>query len=330
MIITRTPFRISFFGGGTDYPEWYKQYGGSVLNTTINKYCYIMLRPFPPFFKYKYQIRYRKSECCVKIDSIKHPTVRECLKFMGIDSGIELVHTADLPARSGLGSSSSFTVCFLHAINALNGKLITKRKLALDAIHVEQNLIKENIGSQDQTAAAFGGLNKVDFGGASNIIITPITPNHNIINKLQDNLMLFFTGFSRTASDVAGTYIKTLKKNNRKELFKMKEMVNYSIELLYNNKLDDFGKLLNESWKLKKTFSKNISNDTIDEIYAEALKCGALGGKLCGAGAGGFLLLYVPKEKQFFVKVALKDFLFVPFIFDTLGSQIILYNREEV
>lgn len=330
MIITRTPFRISFFGGGSDYPNWYEEHGGAVLNTTINKYCYIMLRYFPPFFKYKYQIRYRLSEHCSRRELIKHPVARECLKFMNINNGVELVHTADLPARSGVGSSSSFTVGCLHALNALQGNLITKRQLALDAIHIEQDLVKENVGSQDQTAAAFGGLNRIDFDDITNIMVTPITLKENIKNNFQNNLMLFFTGFSRTASEVAGTYIPNLPKKNKRELIIMHQMVYTAEQMLINNKLDDFGRLLNDAWKIKKTFSKNISNNIIDEIYSKALNSGALGGKLCGAGSGGFLLLYVPKEKQHIVKKSLRKLLYVPFIFDSLGSQIIMYNQPEL
>lgn len=215
MIITKTPFRISFFGGGTDYPVWYEKNGGSVLSTTINKYCYILCRYLPQFFSYKYRIRYTLREETRTIEEIKHPSVRECLKFLDIKEGVEMVHTSDLPAMSGIGSSSAFTVCFLHSLYALIGKIVNKRQLALDAIHVEQDLIKENVGSQDQTAAAFGGLNRIDFGGESKIAVQPITISQNKLDLLQNNLMLFFTGFSRTASTIAGEQIKQTPSKER-------------------------------------------------------------------------------------------------------------------
>lgn len=329
MIITRTPFRISFFGGGTDYPNWYLNNGGSVINTTINKYCYIMLRYLPPFFKHQYHIRYRLTEKRQSIETINHPTVRECLKFMNVERGIELVHTADLPARSGLGSSSAFTVCFLHALHAILGKLITKRQLALDAIHIEQDLVKENIGSQDQTAVAFGGLNRIDFDNNKIISVKPITLKDDFIIKLQENMMLFFTGFSRTASEVAGYYIQNLPKIKNQELITMQQLVNDAEKVLYDNNIEEFGRLLDKSWKIKKTFSKKISNFEIDAIYDIAIRSGAIGGKLCGAGGGGFLLLIVPKDRQSSVRNALKKLLLVPFKFDFIGSQIIMYNQQD-
>lgn len=329
MIITRTPFRVSFFGGGTDYPNWYKEHGGAVLNTTINKYCYIMLRYLPPFLKYKYSIRYRISEKRNSIDTIQHPTVRECLNFMNVERGIELVHTADLPARSGLGSSSAFTVCFLQALNAISGKLITKRQLALDAIHIEQNLVQENIGSQDQTAASFGGINRIDFGNNNIVSVKPIILRDEFIQELQGSLMLFFTGFSRTASEIAGCYVPNLPKHNKQELESMYQLVSEAEKVLYENNIEKFGKLMHESWQLKKTFSGKISNFEIDAIYETALRNGAIGGKLCGAGGGGFLLLVVPKERQNSVRNALKKLLLVPIKFDFLGSQIIMYHQQD-
>src|SRR3989344_3502961 len=202
MIITKTPFRISFFGGGTDYPDWYKENGGAVLSTTIDKYCYVATRYLPPFFDCKYRIRYTEKEEVQNIDEIAHPKVRECLKFLKIEKGIEMVHTSDIPAMSGMGSSSAFTVGFLHSLDALLGKIVPKQKLALDAIHVEQERVKENIGSQDQVAAAFGGLNRIDFNGNHKISVTPITIKSNRMNELQNRLMISFTGFPRTASKI--------------------------------------------------------------------------------------------------------------------------------
>lgn len=208
MIISRTPFRISFFGGGTDYPVWYKENGGAVLATSIDKYCYINIRRLPPFYDYKYRCVYSKTEQANTISEIKHPSIRECFNFMNLDQGLEIHHDADLPARSGLGSSSSFTVGLINAMYAMKGKMVTKRQLALDAIHVEQDLIKENVGSQDQTSAAFGGFNKIEFGGEQGIQVQPITIGAKKSKNLQDHLMLFFTGFSRTASEIAGEQIK--------------------------------------------------------------------------------------------------------------------------
>ena len=326
MIISRTPFRISFFGGGTDYPAWYMENGGAVLSTTIDKYCYINCRYLPPFFAYNYLIRYVLREETKTIAKIKHPSVKECLKFLNINRGIEMVHTADIPALSGIGSSSAFTVGFLNSLYALKGQMITKRQLASDAIHVEQDLIKENVGSQDQTAAAFGGFNKIDFGGKEKILVQPITINEEKLNLLQDHLMLFFTGYSRNASDIAAEQIKQTPSKD-KELRVMREMVDEAINILNGSPdgIYDFGRLLNETWQLKRSLTHLISNNQIDDIYEQALKAGAIGGKLCGAGGGGFILFFVPPEKQKNVKDSLK-LLHVPFRFENLGSQIIFHN----
>jgi len=328
MIITRTPFRLSFLGGGTDYPTWCNEHGGAVLSVTIDKYCYIMCRYLLPFLGYKYNIRYRIKEIVDNVDDIRHPTVRESLKFIDVKRGIEMVHTADLPARSGVGSSSSFTVGFIHALNALKGNLITKRKLALDAIHVEQDLMKENVGYQDQAAASFGGFNKIEFGGPNKIRVNPITLKNDDAKILEKNLMLFYTGITRTASEIVGTYIKDLG-NRHNELTTMHQLVDDAILLLQKKDFDKFGSLLHEGWKLKKGMADIITNSTIDDMYDKAMNAGALGGKICGAGAGGFLLLYVPQERQEKVKEVLKNLLHVPILFDYLGSQIILYNVKD-
>ena len=247
MIITRTPFRISFFGGGTDYPTWYKENGGSVLSAAINKYCYITCRYLPPFFKYKHRIVYSQIESVDKIDHIDHPSVRETIRFLNIDKGLEIHHDGDLPAMSGLGSSSSFTVGLINAISALNGTLKTKREVAMNAIHIEQNMIKENVGSQDQTAAAFGGLNRIDFGGAKEISIKPLVLSPNRLESLQDHLMLFFTGLSRDASKIAKEQVTNIK-NRGTELKLMHRLVDEGEAILANSRkgLDEFGKLLNE------------------------------------------------------------------------------------
>jgi len=326
MIISRTPFRISFFGGGTDYPAWYRENGGAVLSTTIDKYCYISCRYLPPFFSYRNVIRYYLREETKNISEIKHPSVRECLKFLNIKEGIEMIHAGDVPARSGIGSSSAFTVGFLNSLYALTGKMVNKRQLALDAIHVEQDLIKENVGSQDQTAAAFGGFNKIEFGGAEEVHVQPITISQEKLNLIQGHLMLFFTGLSRNASEIAGEQIKKTP-SKKKELMALRQQVDEAIDILNGSLsgLKDFGKLLDETWKLKRSLTGLISNSKIDEIYKTALRAGALGGKLCGAGGGGFILFFVPPEKQENVKRSL-NLLHVPFRFENLGSQIIFHN----
>lgn len=325
MIISRTPFRISFFGGGTDYPHWYRENGGAVLATTINKYCYINCRYLPPFFDYKSRIVYSLVESIKKISEIKHPAVKACLKFMKIKDGVEIHHDGDLPARSGLGSSSSFTVGLLHAFCALRGIMPTKRKLAIDAIHVEQEIIKENVGSQDQVLAAFGGLNRIEFGGNHHVQVKQLTIGPQKLEQLQSHLMLFFTGFSRIASDVACEQINNIPQN-KKQLRRMYKMVDEATDILNGNKIKDFGKLLHESWKLKKTLSQKISTPYIDDIYDTATRAGAIGGKLLGAGGGGFILFFVEPEKQQKVKEKLKKLLWVPFRFEDLGSQIIFYQ----
>ena len=330
MIISRTPFRISFFGGGTDYPIWYEKYGGRVINVTINKYCFITARYLPPFFKYKHRIRYYQHEEAEKLDEIRHPSVRECAKYLKIDKGIEIVHNADLPAQSGLGSSSTFTVGLLNALYALQNFMPTKRELALRAIHVEQDLIGESVGSQDQTAAAFGGLNKIKFNDVNNIDVQSIIISADRRKELQENLMLFFTGFARTASEVAKKQIEVTPKKE-KELNTIMEICNEGLKRLIDTKqsLDRFGVLLDEQWKVKRSLTDKISNKNIDEIYDAGISAGALGGKLLGAGGGGFMLFYVPKDKQNAVRNALKSKLYVPFRFEFTGSTIIYYSHED-
>ena len=329
MIISRTPYRISFFGGGTDYPVWYKEHGGAVLATTINKYSYITCRYLPPFFEHKYRIVYSNTETIQNISEIQHPSVKATLNFMGNNRGVEIHHDGDLPARTGLGSSSSFTVGLVHALYALNGKMVTKRQVSLDAIHIEQDLLKENVGAQDQTCAAFGGFNKIEFGGDQLIQVQPITLHQKKCHLLQDHLMLFFTGFSRFASEIASEQIKkTPDKQN--ELHKMQAMVDEAIGILNGDDSDisDFGKLLHENWTIKRSLTDKISTPQIDKIYNDALEAGALGGKLLGAGGGGFILFFVEPEFQLAVKEKLKNLLYVPFKFENTGSQIIYYTSE--
>lgn len=329
MIISRTPFRISFFGGGTDYPAFYEENGGAVLSTTINKYCYVTCRYQPPFFDYTYAIRYRRREETKTIAEIQHPSVRECLNFINLDHGVEMQHNADLPAMSGLGSSSAFTVGLLNTLYALKGKMITKRQLALDAIYVEQEMIKENVGSQDQTITAFGGFNKIEFGGPQKIVVSPLTIEHEKLDSLQNHLMLFFAGFPRNASDIAAEQIRKTPEK-KKELKAMMEMVEEAINILNGKqgRLNDFGKLLHEAWMIKRSLTSHITNPFIDEVYETAMKAGASGGKLLGAGGGGFILFFVKPELQPKVKGKLGTLLLVPFEFHNLGSQIIYYAPE--
>lgn len=330
MVISRTPFRISFFGGGTDFPVWYKKNGGSVLSATIDKYCYISCRILPPFFEYKHRIVYARYEHVNEIDEIVHPSVRETFRFMNIKEGLEIHHDADIPAKSGLGSSSSFTVGLLHALYAIEGKMVTKKRLALEAIRIEQEMIKENVGSQDQVAVAFGGLSKIEFSGNHNIEVTPIIVGQKRMTEFQDHFMLFFTGFQRSASKIEAEKIKQVP-NKKSELTELQNMVDEAVHIL-SEKSDiiDFGRLLHEGWRLKKSLSNNVSNNFIDHIYEIAIKNGAIGGKILGAGGGGFVLFFVKPEDRGNLKEALDFLLHVPFRFDTSGSQIIYYSENRV
>jgi len=328
MIISRTPFRISFFGGGTDYPVWYEEYGGAVLGTTIDKYCYITCRYLPPFFEHKHRIIYSQMEHALDVNEIRHPSVRETLKFMGITEGMEIHHDGDLPARTGLGSSSSFTVGLLHALCALKGIMPSKMQLAKDAIHIEQDILKENVGSQDQVLVACGGFNRVDFSRGCNIGIKHITLNQPRLELLQNQLMLIFTGFSRMASHIAGEQIKQTP-NKKQELSEMYQMVDEAIKILSgDNDLLDFGKLLHENWQLKRSLTDKISTPNIDDIYDTAIQAGATGGKILGAGGGGFMLFFVMPELQSAVKESLRGLLHVPFQFENQGSHIIVYEPD--
>ena len=326
MIISRTPFRMSFFGGGTDYNGWFNEHKGAVLATTIDKYCYISCRYLPPFFEHKSRIIYSKIEHVNKsINEIDHPSVREVLRYLKIHEGIEIHHDGDLPARTGLGSSSSFTVGLLNSLYALKGQMVTKEQLAKESIHVEQEIIKENVGCQDQTLAAYGGFNLIEFGGTNHLRVQPLTISFDKFNLLQDHLMLFFTGFSRTASQIAAHQIKNIP-NKKKELRRMFEMVYEAIDILNGNNIVKFGRLLDESWKLKRTLSDKISSSHIDDLYAAAIRAGAVGGKLLGAGGGGFILFFVEPKKQQKVRTVLKSLLEVPIKFENLGSQIIFFQ----
>ena len=329
MIISRTPTRISFFGGGTDYPSWYTQNGGSVISASINKYSYITARKLPPFFKYKHRIRYYQQEETNFLEEIKHPSVRECAKFVSFEHGLEVVHNADLPAQSGLGSSSAFTVGMLNALYALQKYMPTKRELAENAIEIEQNLIKENVGSQDQIAAAFGGFNQITFNKGGSFEVNPLVVSQGRISELESHLLLLFTGFARNASELANVQIANIE-NNYDKLNNMAKLTEVALSLLIDEKesLSHFGELLDQQWKIKKGLADNISSSAIDVIYQTALESGAIGGKLLGAGAGGFLLLFANPQNHSEIKRALGDNLFVPFRFEYTGSTIVYLAHE--
>lgn len=325
MIISRTPYRVSFFGGGTDYPDWYRENGGAVLATTIDKYCYINCRYLPPFFEQKFRIVYSQMELVNDLDEIRHPSVREVLKYLGVNQGVEIHHDGDLPSRSGLGSSSSFTVGLLNALYAMKGIMPSKTQLAQDAIFVEQKIIKENVGSQDQVMSAVGGFNRVDFS-EDGFQVKPITIDKEKQQTLQSHLMLFFTGISRTASHIAGEQIYQIP-NKKLELTEMYKMVDQGVNILNSNSdLLDFGRLLHESWMLKRSLTDKVSTLYIDYIYDTALKAGAIGGKILGAGGGGFILFFIKPELQDQLKAALPGLLNIPFQFESSGSQIIYYS----
>ena len=330
MIITRTPFRISFFGGGTDFPAWYHANGGAVLSTSIDKYCYVSLRKLPPFFDYKHKIVFfSKQEAFNDIEEIQHPSVRETYRFMNVQEGLVMQHDGDLPSHSGLGSSSAFTVGLLHALYALQGKMASKKRLALEAIHIEQNMIKEAVGSQDQVASAFGGLNKIIFSAQNNFEVRPFVISAEKSAYLQSCLMLFFTGFSRFAVEIEQDKLSQFD-SKKHELSLMNSLVDMATTVLDGDcsGYTDLGTLLHESWLLKKRLSGKVSTDVIDEIYEQGRKSGALGGKILGAGGGGFILFFVLPENREQLRQGLSHLLHVPFRFDSLGSQIIYFTEE--
>ncbi len=330
MIITSTPLRISFFGGGTDYPVWYREHGGSVLSTAINKRCYITVRHLPPFFEHHSRVSYSRVESVVKNGQIEHPSVRECLRFMGMEEGVEIHHVADLPARTGLGTSSAFTVGLLLGLYGLKEKMRDKHGLATDAIHVEQDLIEEAVGSQDQVSAAYGGFNRINFNSDGSIEVRRVLGQERLA-ELEQNLALFFTGFSRTASEIACEQMK-ITPHKKNELNMMLQLTNEAEAIVTDPRrsLDDFGRLMHESWQIKRTLTNKISNANIDEIYEAGLQGGALGGTLLGAGGGGFMLFYVPPERRKELRAKLKNLLCVPFGFSNKGSHVVVYEPEEV
>lgn len=331
MIISRTPFRISFFGGGTDYPAWYRQHGGAVLAATINKYCYLTCRYMPPFLEHRIRVVYSKIELCNKVDEIVHPSVRETLRYLKIDRSIEIHHGGDLPGRSGMGSSSSFTVGLLQGLYALKGKVVGKKDLAEQGIHLEQDILKETVGSQDQVCAAYGGVNRINFLQNGDFSVQPMTLSHSRLRELNSHLMLFYTGIKRTASEVASSYgTKSTVQDRAGLLTKMHQYVDQSCDILNSRQdISGFGELLHQTWLAKRALSDKVSNPAVDGLYEEARAAGAIGGKLLGAGGGGFVLLFVPPDRQAKVRKRFEKLIHVPFEFEFSGSQIIFFDLEE-
>ena len=331
MIITRTPLRVSFFGGGTDYPVYYREFGGAVLSTAIDKCCYITCRYLPPFFEYHSRISYSRLENVNRNSEFDHPSVRACLQFLGIEEGVEIHHVADLPARTGLGTSSAFTVGLLLGLYALREQTRNKQALALDAIHVEQEVIGEAVGSQDQVSAAYGGLNRINFNTDGSLEVKQIVMPRERMTALEQHCALFFTGFSRTASEVAKEQIR-LTPHRKRELSLMHQMVDEAESIITDPKrsLNEFGSLLHETWQLKRSLTQNVTNAALDEIYETGRSAGALGGKLLGAGSGGFMLFFVPPERKQELRSRLSNLLCVPFSFFNRGSHVIVHEPEQI
>ncbi len=326
MIITKTPFRMSFFGGGTDMPEFFNKYGGAVISTTFDKYCYVNVRHLPPFFDYYTELIYSRTERVRSVDEINHPAIRNAMKMLDMHD-IRLTYEADLPARSGLGTSSSFAVGMLNAFYALKGQYADNKKLADDAIRLERELCNEAGGWQDQVAASFGGFNRIDFID-NQYDVKPLIISPDRKRMLDVNTMMFFTGFTRFSSEMQKASNKMEDKIN--QLKEMLQLVDRAEKILTDrhSDLDEFGYLLDHTWRLKRQTGSKISTDSIDEFYKKALAAGALGGKLLGAGGGGFLVFYVPEDKRERVKYALKELLYVPFHFEDGGTRVIHYSPE--
>ncbi|MBI4180198.1 kinase [bacterium] len=328
MIISRTPFRISFFGGGTDYPVWFKHHPGAVLATSIDKYCYLTCRFLPPFFEHKSRILYSKVEAVKSNSTIEHPVVRETLRLLKIDAGVEIHHDADLPARAGMGSSSTFTVGLLNSLYALKHRMSTRQQLAEVAIEIEQKILRENVGCQDQVSSAYGGLNRIDFHPDESFTVTPVILTHDRLREFNQNLMLFFTGQTRMATEVAREQVENTEKKE-KTLLRMFGMVEGGISILTTgHPIKEFGEMLHETWMLKKDLSSKITTSTIEEVYAEARAAGALGGKLLGAGGGGFILMFADPSHHAAIRQRLHKFLHVPFSLENSGSQIIFFQPD--
>ena len=327
MIITKTPYRISFFGGGSDYPIWYKKFGGSVLSTTIDKFIYISCRELPPFFDHKYRIVWSKIENVKTIDEIKHLTVRKLIKYNKIKSGLEIHYDGDLPARSGMGSSSSFSVGLMRALSNYQHKDIKGINLAYKTIPFEQKIMNETVGSQDQVAASVGGFNRINFLKNEKIIVKKILSNN--LKRLNSNLLLLYTGIQRNADAVASNYVHKLSNEKEKNVRKIISNVELGEKMIKSGNINDFGKLLHHAWMEKKELSKSISNHKIDELYKSSIQNGALGGKLLGAGGGGFLLVYINKKKQKNFLSKIRNITNIPFKFSNEGCEVILNSLNK-
>ena len=329
MIISKTPYRISFFGGGTDYPNWYNKNNGEVISATIDKYIYISCRTLPNFFNHNYRVVYSKIENVKKISQINHSVVREILKRSKINHGLEIHYDGDMPARSGMGSSSTFVVGLIKAINRFSDIDLSNKQLAKKSIYLEQKILKETVGSQDQIAAAYGGFNSIKFYKNHKFKILQLLKNKNELEKLSKNFFLIFTGINRTAKFVANTYVNKLAKEKKRDLFDIMEHVKIAKQFLINKNYSDFGLLLNETWQIKKSLSSKVTNPKIENIYKKGIIAGASGGKLLGAGGGGFLLFYVKKQNQKKFKKDMSKYINIPFKFSDEGSKII-FDQENV
>ena len=327
MIISRTPLRISFFGGGTDYPIWYRKYGGSVISSSINKYIYISSRNLFPFFKHNIRLSYAIVEEIQNINEISHPSIKEILKFLKIKKGIEIHYDGDLPGKSGLGSSSSFIVGLLNCLAAQLNYKYTKKILLKNSLLIEQKKVGDLVGSQDQVAAVYGGLNHIKFKKNGDIKVNKIKITQKNIKNFEESLLLVYTGLLRSSNDIAKTFYSKMNKKN-KFLDSINSLTNDALKIFNNGNIDDIGKLLNETWQMKKKLSNKISNDKINNLYDKALEAGALGGKLLGAGGGGFLLLYVKKNKQKDVKSIFKKNIIIPIKLEKDGSKIIHNDND--
>ncbi len=328
MIISRTPFRVSFFGGGTDYPVWYREHGGAVLATSINRYCYLSCRYLPPFFEHRSRIVWSQIERVSSNDKIEHPVVRAVLDLMQMPEGLEIHHDGDLPSRTGLGSSSAFTVGLLHALHALKGQMLSKMDMAKAAVHVEQVLLKEAVGVQDQISTAFGGFNRVDINPDDSFTVRPMTLPPGRLNELQSHILMFYTGVSRLSSEVAKESIAQIP-NKTNDLHRTRAMVDEASDILVRGgDILDFGRLLHDAWQIKRSLSAKVAPEFVDDIYTKARAAGAVGGKLLGAGGGGFMIFFASPERHQAIIEALNHLLLVPIEFEQGGSQIIFYDQE--
>jgi D-glycero-alpha-D-manno-heptose-7-phosphate kinase len=330
MIVTATPYRVSFFGGGTDYRPWFQEHGGAVLSTSINKYCYIQCRYLPPFFEHKHRIVWSKIETPQSIEDIEHPAVRAALIHAEVDRGIEIHHTGDMPARAGIGSSSSFAAGLLSALHTLNGSMLSKHDLAREAIYLEQELLQENVGIQDQIAAVYGGLNLIEFNQSGDFNVRPVPITRKRRAELFDNLVLMFTGVSRYASEAALHTISSIP-NKKDTLHKIRAQVDLGRDILIDNErsIMEFGELLDEGWSLKRSIDSRIAGPEIDELYRRARGAGVIGGKLLGAGGGGFFLFFVKPEDREKLMAEFKDYLFVPVEGEEMGSHVKFYTPDD-